>query len=44
MDDRHEGDYEILAATSKEDAEIDLKQARNFVEEAKVWLRREKWL
>lgn len=44
MDDRHEGDYEIIAATSKEDAEIDVRQARYFVEEVKEWLRREKWL
>jgi uncharacterized protein (UPF0332 family) len=44
MDDRHEGDYEILAATLQEDAEIDLAQARHFVEEVKAWLRREKWL
>jgi uncharacterized protein (UPF0332 family) len=44
MDDRHEGDYEILAATSKEDAEIDLSQARHFVAEVKTWLRREEWL
>ncbi|MBN1668304.1 MAG: HEPN domain-containing protein [Anaerolineales bacterium] len=44
MEDRHEGDYEILAATSKEDAEIDLNQARQFVEEIKVWLRKGKWL
>lgn len=44
MDDRHEGDYEIMAATSKEDAEVDIDQARHFVEEVKAWLRREKWL
>ena len=44
MDDRHEGDYEIIIATSKEDAEVDLLQARHFVEEIKTWLRREKWL
>jgi len=44
MDDRHEGDYEIIAATSKEDADTDLQQARHFVDEVKVWLRREKWL
>jgi hypothetical protein len=31
MDDRHEGDYEILAATSKEDTEFDPLQARHFV-------------
>jgi uncharacterized protein (UPF0332 family) len=43
-DDRQEGDYEIMIATSKEDAEIDLDQARYFVEEVKAWLRRGKWL
>ena len=44
MEDRHEGDYEIIVATSKEDATIDLQQARHFVDEVKAWLRREKWL
>jgi hypothetical protein len=44
MDDRQEGDYEILAATSKEDAEFDLAQARYFVQEVKAWLRRGRWL
>jgi uncharacterized protein (UPF0332 family) len=44
MEDRHEGDYEILAALAKEDAEIDVRQAQRFVEEVKSWLRREKWL
>lgn len=44
MDDRHEGDYEIITATSKEDAEVDLQQASYFVTEVKAWLRREKWL
>jgi uncharacterized protein (UPF0332 family) len=44
MGDRHEGDYEILTALTKEDAEIDLRQAQRFVEEVKSWLRRGKWL
>ncbi len=44
MEDRHEGDYEILAALTKEDAESDLRQAERFVEEVKSWLRKEKWL
>ncbi|MBC8554351.1 MAG: HEPN domain-containing protein [Candidatus Brocadiales bacterium] len=44
MDDRHEGDYELITATSKEDAEIDVQQARYFIDEVKAWLRREKWL
>ncbi len=44
MDDRHEGDYEIITATSKEDAVVDVLQARHFVDEAKIWLQGEKWL
>ena len=44
MDDRHEGDYEIITATSKEDAEIDVLQARHFVDVVSEWLQREKWL
>lgn len=44
MEDRHEGDYEILTALAKEDAEIDVRQAKHFVDEVKSWLRREKWL
>ena len=44
MDDRHESDYEILIATTKEDAEIDIHQARYFVDEVKTWLRRTNWL
>lgn len=44
MDDRHEGDYEIIIATSREDAEIDVRQARHFVDVASEWLQREKWL
>lgn len=44
MDDRHEGDYEIMTATSKDDAEIDVQQAHQFVDEVKAWLRKEHWL
>ena len=44
MEDRHEGDYEILTAISEEDAEIDVHQARKFVETVKKWLQKEKWL
>lgn len=44
MDDRHEGDYEIITATSKEDAEVDVRQARQFVDTVSDWLKREKWL
>ena len=43
MEDRHEGDYEILTALSKEDAEIDIRQAQYFVDEVKSWLRKEGW-
>jgi len=44
MEDRHEGDYEIITATSKEDAEIDVLQAHQFVDAVSTWLRRENWL
>lgn len=44
MDDRHESDYDIMSATSKEDTVIDVHQARHFVDEVRMWLRREKWL
>ncbi len=44
MDDRHESDYDIMSATSREDAVIDIQQARHFVDEVRAWLRREKWL
>jgi len=44
MEDRHESDYEILSALSKKDAEIDLEQARYFVDSVKEWLKQEKWL
>lgn len=44
MDDRNEGDYEIITAASKEDAETDILQARQFVDEIKAWLRRQAWL
>ena len=44
MDDRHEGDYEIITATSKEDAVIDVQQAHNFVDIVRTWLRKEHWL
>jgi len=36
--------YEIILTTSKKDAEIDLYQARLFIDEVKAYLRREKWL
>lgn len=44
LEDRHEGDYEIITATSQEDAVLDLQQARHFVTEVKAWLRKERWL
>lgn len=44
MDDRHESDYEIINATSKEDAEIDLHQARHFVDTVHEWLHQGDWL
>ncbi len=44
MEDRHEGDYELITAISKEDAEIDLCQANQFVEAVEAWLEKEGWL
>ena len=43
MDDRHAGDYELITATSKEDAKIDLKQAKHFVTVVREWLQKEGW-
>ncbi|GAB4396486.1 MAG: HEPN domain-containing protein [Anaerolineales bacterium] len=44
MEDRQEGDYEIMTAASKDDAAYDLHQAQYFVEQVKTWLRKENWL
>ncbi len=44
MEDRHEGDYEILTALDKEDAVTDVKQAQHFVEEVRRWLQKGGWL
>ena len=44
MEDRHEGDYEILNALDKEDAVIDIRQAQHFVEEVSRWLQGGGWL
>ena len=44
MDDRHESDYELITATSQEDAAIDLQQAHRFVDAVEAWLTKEGWL
>ncbi len=44
MDDRYEGDYEIITATSKEDAEVDVTQAQRFVNVVTKWLKEGGWL
>ena len=44
MEDRHESDYELITATSQEDAEIDLRQAQRFVTEIEAWLNKDGWL
>jgi hypothetical protein len=41
MEDRHEGDYELITAISKEDGEIDLRQASQFIEVVEAWLEAE---
>ncbi len=44
MEDRHEGDYEILSALDKEDAVTDIGQAQHFLEEVSRWLQAGGWL
>lgn len=44
MEDRHEGDYEILSALDKEDAVTDIGQAQHFFEEVSRWLQAGGWL
>lgn len=44
MEDRHESDYELESPATKEDAYLNLDGARQFVEEAERWLKKEMWL
>ncbi len=44
MEDRHESDYGLITAMSKEDAMIDLHQAKQFVEAVEALLGKEGWL
>lgn len=44
LEDRHQGDYELLVGLSREEAEADIAQAVYFVEEVKLWLRKEGWI
>lgn len=44
MEDRHESDYGLITAISKEDAIIDLRQAKQFVESVEALLDKECWL
>jgi len=44
MDDRQEGDHEIITAISKKDAEVDIHQARHFLEAGRTWLQEGGWL
>ena len=43
MEDRQEGDYDLLSPLSKEDATFDLEQAEHFVEVIQDWLREQPW-
>ena len=44
MEDRHESDYDLITAISREDAQIDIDQAQRFVNEVEGRLRKETWL
>jgi len=44
MGNRHMGDYELIASTSKNDAENDLIGANAFVEKVTEWLEGGGWL
>ena len=44
MDDRHESDYELIIATTAEDAKTDLLGAEKFVDQVETWLKVEGWL
>ena len=44
MNDRHEGDYELVSDFSKEDIQSDIEQAKQFVNEIEIWLDKEGWL
>lgn len=44
FEDRNEGDYDLEAQLSKEDAQTNLTGAKQFVEEAEKWLRKENWI
>lgn len=44
MEDRHESDYGLITAISKEDVIIDIRQAKQFVESVEALLDKEGWL
>lgn len=44
MDDRHESDYELISAISKQDAQLDITQAIEFVEKIEIFLKKNGWL
>lgn len=44
MEDRHESDYELESPATKEDAELNLEGAHQFVKEVERWLKKEMWL
>ena len=44
IEDRHESDYELESQATKEDANLNLDGAAQFVHEVERWLIQEKWL
>ena len=44
MENRHESDYELEAPVTKQDAQVDLNDAKKLYTVGERWLREEKWL
>ncbi len=44
MEDRHESDYAMGAAITREDADENLVGAEQFVQEIEQWLKKQNWL
>jgi uncharacterized protein (UPF0332 family) len=44
MEDRHESDYELGISLTKDEAQLDLSDAKRFVSEVERWLNQENWI
>jgi uncharacterized protein len=44
MEDRHESDYELGLSITRDDAQLNLADAEQFVLEVQRWLKQENWI